>query len=106
MTNSSTSIQYFLPPADNATLGVETTDNDVKSRNGMVFTSKGSGNSGAELETSIKGLTAIPDGYYVKPNDGRFGVDANQYGPTNYWVTLYHFSNGKPDGTFKQQFGF
>ena len=105
VTNNS-SIQYFLPPADNATQGVETTDSEVKSRNDMVFTSKASGNSGAALETSIKALTKISDGYYVKPNDGRFGIDANQNGPTNYWVTLYHFSNGKFDGTFKQQFGF
>lgn len=105
VTNTNSSIQYFLPPANNAEQGVETTDSEVKSRNEMVFTSKGSGNSAAALETSIKGLTKISDGYYVKPNDGRFGVDANQNGPTNYWVTLYHFTNGKLDSTYKQQFG-
>lgn len=79
----------------------------------MMFKDRITAASASSLETLIKEKNLpgdfIEDGFYVKPNNGRFGVDANQYGPTNYWVTLYHFTNGKLDSNepeVKQQFGF
>ena len=102
--NTDSTLQYFLPPSRNATQGQQTTDTDVIARNNKVFTNYTTSSPKATMESEIKSLTTIPDGYYVKPNDGRFEVEANIYGPTNYVLELYHFVGGVLAETIEQRF--
>ena len=102
--NTNNTLEYFLPPVDDASQGLLTTNQSVIDRNNNVFTSKATGTSKTALENNIIGLTKITNGYYIKPNNGRFEVDANQYGPTNYKVDIYHFVGGLLDEIVTQKF--
>lgn len=106
VTNSNNKVQYFLPPGSdyNPVAGTgggwSTTDTDIINvRNTALFTGYASTTSKTYMEASIKALSYIPDGWYIKPNDGRFGVNADQNGPTNYWTEVYCYTNGKLDTT-------
>ena len=102
--NTDNALQYYLPPAWNASEGKQTTDADVIARDKKVFTSYSTSSVQSTMESEIKGLTTLLDGYYVKPNNGRFEVEANIEGPTNYTVDLYFFSGGILQNIFVQHF--
>ena len=102
--NTDNALQYYLPPAWNASEGKQTTDADVIARDKKVFTSYSTAAVQSTMESEIKGLTTLLDGYYVKPNNGRFAVEANIEGPTHYTVDLYFFSGGILQNIFVQHF--
>ena len=95
LNNTGSTLKYFTP------CGLELTPigsyTDIVELDLNVFVSKPTTtyrNVSSEA-TAIRSLVKITNGYYVMPNDGRFEVEANQYGPTNYKVTVYYFNNGK-----------
>ena len=86
VTNANNVIQYYLP-SDN---GRETTDEVTISRDLHIFTSTSSTSSG------INSLSFIPDGKYIRPNNGIFMQEVAETleSTPQYIVIVYVYKSG------------
>lgn len=87
--NTGATMKYFTPG------GTETTNATTIARDSHVFTSK------SDTDTGINALTFIPDGKYVRRNDGVF---METFSPTaettgQYVCTVYTYRNGMIEST-------